>query len=218
MKRIFIAATLISLAAGCSDRELPARAKSWNMESTPISATFIKQYEAIYRIDYSKMGFPPLPTNGMAEVETIYRDTWAMEYSPPNYDVMLHFYDDPPDYMYTSRGVGLKTNGEQYLWISEQQSFHGPKLYTTVDGTLNEQITLTRENEQVAVMGTNLTGTCVTYSGPDARLVTNGQHAFNLSLQQVAPILREWGYDYNTETAQQSGPAYPPQGVGSADP
>ena len=194
-------------------------AKSSNMESTPISEAFLKQYDVIYRIDYKKIGFPPLPTSGLVEVETIFRDKWAKKYPPPNYDVLLHFYDDPPGYRYSSRTVGLKSNGEHYKWIGDQQNFYGPNKFTTkAEGTLNEQIILTCETEQMAFIGTNYTGTVVMYSGPDARLSTNGAHAFNLSLQQVAPILREWGYDYNTETAQQSVPGYPPQGVGSPEP
>jgi hypothetical protein len=77
-----------------------------------------------------------------------------------------------------------------------------PRRYT-VDGQLaNETITLTCEVEQVAYHGTNIAGTAITYDGPDKRLAPSRDHAEGLSVSQTAPILREWGYQYDQDKVQ----------------
>ncbi len=163
-----------------------------------VSDTVLARYQAIFEVDRRAMGFPPLPTKGMVKIETVDRANWGYEYPPPTYDVMLHFYDivDGESYPYVARTVALKRTTEGLKWVHEQIVYHGPRRYTTVDGTFNEQITLTCEKEQVAVIGTALTGTAVSYSGNDTRLA-------GLTIAQVGPILREWGYDYDIENAQQ---------------
>lgn len=148
----------------------------------------------------AKYGFTPLPTNGWMKVESIDRKNWSASYPAPVYDVMLHFYDSSggAGYKYQARTVGLKKNKDgQLVWIGEQQLFRGPKTYTTVDGTFNEQITITFETEQMAYVGKTLKGTAVRYSGPDSRLAGESQYADNLTINQITPILKEWGYNYN---------------------
>jgi hypothetical protein len=201
MKPILIAVAAVILTAGCGDHQERVE-QSWHQQSSPASNKLPEKYEVIYGIERDKMGFPALPTSGSVKVERIHRDTWAMEYPPPNYDVMLHFYDQREGHYRQATTVGLKKKEGRLIWIGEQHTLKGPKTYTTVDGTFNEQITITFETEQMAYVGTTLTGTAVTYSGPDGRLAGKSQHADNLTITQVAPILREWGYSYEADRAQ----------------
>jgi len=188
---------------GCGDHDMRV-ANSWKQEITPISKTFFDKYSAAYEVDREKMGFTVLPTTGSVKVETILRTTWAKEYPPPVYDVMLHFYDRSggTSYKHQARTVALKKVEGRLVWISEQLSFYGPKQYTTSDGTFNESITITSEKEQVVIQGMDLKGTSIMYSGPDSRLAIQNQHADNLTIDQITPILKEWGYHYNINNAQ----------------
>ncbi len=170
-----------------------------------VSDEAMAPYQAALAVDRRAMGFPPLPTNGKVKIVLIDKANWGYEYPPPAYDVMLHFYEitNRGSYPYVYRAVALKMDTKGFKWIHEQIVFGGPKRYTTVDGTFNERITLTCEKEQVAFIGTALEGTAVSYSGNDNRLADRTLHTDNLSIGQVAPILREWGYDYDIEKAQQ---------------
>jgi len=80
--------------------------------------------------------------------------------------------------------------------------FNGPKRYMVDRQSVNEYITITCEVEQVAYHGTNISGTLITYSGPDRRLAPRGDHAEGLSASQIGPILREWGYKYYEDERQ----------------
>jgi hypothetical protein len=184
---------------------------SWHQESIDLSKGFLEKYETIYEFDRNSIGFPPLPTNGTVRVETVYRETWSMEYPPPNYDVIFNFDDDPVGYRRTARSVALKQSGTNYQWVHEQMTFYGPKTYTTIDGTFNEHVVITCEKEQVAYHGTVLQGTAVSYSGNDPRLSGGGLHTYNLTIPQVAPILLSWGYRYDVTNAQPSPGAHPNQ-------
>ena len=147
------------------------------------------------------MGFPPLPTNGMVRILILDRKNWRLQYPLPNYDVEFQFHEGSSFYPYSSRSVALKGTGGDYRWVSEQLMFNGPKRYTADDQLVNETITITREIEQVAYHGTNITGTFITYSGPDTRLAPNRDHAQGLAVSQIGPILREWGYAYDPDRA-----------------
>jgi hypothetical protein len=155
-------------------------------------------YQTAIAVDRQEMGFPPLSTDCDIKIETVDRDNWDYEYPPPAYDVMLHFYEitNQGDFHYIYRTVALKMTADGYKWIGEQICYHGPNTYTTIDGTFNEQIAITSENEQIAFIGRNLEGTAISYSGNDSRLPSTGNHAQNLSIAQITPILQEWGYNY----------------------
>jgi hypothetical protein len=80
-------------------------------------------------------------------------------------------------------------------------TFHGPKTYL-IDGiTENEMIVLTCESQPIAIQGTNHAGTFITYHGPDTRLARLGDHAEELALSEIGPIVREWGYAYDADRA-----------------
>lgn len=184
-----------ALLSGCG------RPAGYRETTTEVSDNFRRQWTAAYGVDRNQMGFPPLPTNGTVKVVEVDRVKWAFEYPPPNYDVMLQFYDITPgtNFPYTSRSVGLKRTPSGYQWIHEQQMFHGPKVFLEEDSLNNERITLTRETAEVAIHGANYPHTVVGYSGPDSRLLPNGtQQAFvhrdDLKLADVLPVLRAWGY------------------------
>jgi len=88
----------------------------------------------------------------------------------------------------TSRTIAFRKTSNGYRWIGDQEIFQGPKEYRTVDGTLHEQLTLTYEVESVSGFPTSRLN--ITYHGEDPRLAGRS----SLSLADVKPILREWGY------------------------
>ena len=148
------------------------------------------------------MGFPPLPTNGSVRILTVDRKNWRLEYPPPNYDVSFQFYEGSTFYPYSSRFVALKRKDGEYKWVSEQVTFNGPKQHMVNEQLLNEYISIMCEIEQVGVQGKSIAGTLIIYSGPDKRLAVKGDSAEGLTVSQIGPILREWGYHYDLDRAQ----------------
>lgn len=127
--------------------------------------------QAAESFDRSDYGFRPLPKTGTVYLESQPR---------PAYDAMLHLADN--------RTISFRRTEHGYKWTGEQQIFKGPKQYKSVDGTLNEQITLTYENEHVSGFPVNKLN--ISYDGEDPRLA-NREY---LSLDEIKPILKEWGY------------------------
>jgi len=93
---------------------------------------------------------------------------------------MLHIYGE------TSRTIAFRKVGPDYKWIGEQEIYTGPRSYTSVDGTVKEQIAITYETQHVS--GVPLNKVSVQYLGDDPRLANR----FDLTLTDVQPILREW--------------------------
>lgn len=123
--------------------------------------------------DRTSYGFSPLPTSGRVSLESKPR---------AGYDAMLHLGGK------TSRTIAFRKNTTGYSWIGEQEMFEGPKMYKSVDGTFHEEVTLTFEKEHLS--GVPLNKLNVSYMGEDSRLAGR----VDLSLRDVKPILKEWGY------------------------
>jgi len=121
-----------------------------------------------------RFGFTSVPASATIRIERVPRG---------GYDRMLHVQGA------TRRTIAFRKEGEKYIWIGEQESFQGPKEYTSVDGTSRERIILTYELERLSHQRTNTL--IITYWGEDPRLVKQKE----LTLESVSPILREWGYD-----------------------
>ncbi len=98
------------------------------------------------------------------------------------YNVMLHIFGS------TSRTLAFRKTPAGFEWIHEQEIYSGPKTYTTVDGTFNEQITVTYETAPVS--GHNDGKVHIEYSGEDPRLSGAGRN--ELTWEQVRPVLAEW--------------------------
>lgn len=94
---------------------------------------------------------------------------------------MLHIYSK------TSRTIAFRKDGNNYRWIGEQETFQGPKQYTSVDGTFYETICLNYDIEPVSGFPINQLG--ISYFGEDPRLKKS-----TLTLEEIKPILKEWGY------------------------
>lgn len=138
--------------------------------SDPRVQSLLKAAAAFDRTAY---GFTPLPTNGRVHLESRPR---------ASYDAMLHLDGK------TSRTIAFRKGASDYLWIGEQEMFQGPNMYKTVDGTFHEEVTLTFEKEHVS--GFPLNRLNVSYMGKDPRLAGHK----DLSLSDVEPVLKEWGY------------------------
>jgi hypothetical protein len=130
-------------------------------------------WAAIDRVDRERLGFTPIPPDAELRLE-------GKQVGRHDYDAMLHVEGNP------SRTVAFRKAGSGYEWIGEQEILQGPKRYTTVDGTFNEQIAITYETSHVS--GAPLNRTYVTYTGEDPRLANRS----DLTLAVVAPILEEW--------------------------
>ncbi len=136
----------------------------------PRVATLLKAAETF---DRTKYGFSPLPTSGSVNLESHPR---------AGYDAMLHGGGK------TSRTIAFLKYPDGYHWIGEQEIFRGPKQYESVDGTFYEEVCLTYETHHVT--GVPLNRLDVAYRGEDPRVV----HPQGLSLEEVKPLLKEWGY------------------------
>ena len=88
----------------------------------------------------------------------------------------------------TSRTIEFRKDNRSYIWIGEQETFQGPRKYTSEGSILNETVTLTYETRKVS--GAPLNQLTVTYFGDDPRLIWRDK----LTLSDVKPILKEWGY------------------------
>lgn len=130
---------------------------------------------AIAAVDRVPFGFTPIPTNAEVRLESRPR---------AGYDAMLHIYAG------TSRTIAFRKDKDGYRWIGEQEIHRGPKTYTTPDGTFNEEIVISYERERIdpGATGVPLRQVHVSYHGEDTRLV----HRYDLTLDEVRPILTEW--------------------------
>jgi hypothetical protein len=183
---------------------------------TNVSGEAMRPFEAAMRpFGRAEAGFPPLPTNGTVKIETVDRQNWNREYPPPNYDVMLHFAEDPPGFRYSYCTVEFRKGADGLRWIGEQDSFHGPLLYESDGVMVREAVTIRRETEQIAYVGTSVSGTVITYQGPDPRL-KSGLFA-GLGPVDIGPVLREWGYVYQADKAQPGGAANGSQPIRSEE-
>jgi hypothetical protein len=129
--------------------------------------------DAASRFDRSEYGFTAIPATGSVTLESRPR---------AGYDAMLHVDGK------TSRTIAFRKIGTGYRWVGEQEIFVGPKKYNSVDGILSEQVCLTYEIANVS--GFPLNRINATYRGADRRLADRP----NLSLKDVTPVLKEWGY------------------------
>lgn len=129
--------------------------------------------KAAQSFDRTAYGFTPIPQ--VAEVRWESRPT-------ATYDAMLHITAK------TLRTIAFRKSASGWRWIGDQEILNGPRMFKTVDGTFPEHICLTYEIEGIS--GAEKNRLNVTYAGEDRRLA--GKR--NLTLSDVKPILREWGY------------------------
>lgn len=121
----------------------------------------------------STYGFTPIPRQAVVRWESG---------ATAQYDAMLHIEGK------TSRTISFRKDGANYRWTGEQEIFQGPHKYKTVDGTFNEQVTLTYEVEKDS--GFPLNRLNVTYNGEDPRFAQRS----DITLTEITPLLKQWGY------------------------
>jgi hypothetical protein len=204
---LFIIGCSPPITSGSKQQILSDSPPGFQEQNVVVSPETLKPYTALFSVDRQKMGFPPLPTNGTVRILTVDRDGWKLEYAPPNYDVSFQFYQGSSFYPYTQRFIALKRSTNGYNVVSEQMTYSGPKRYAVSETMANESISIVNETEQVAFTGTNITGTVITYSGPDPRFKSGPFASPGLSPADIGPVLREWGYDYRVDVTQQGAAA-----------
>lgn len=127
--------------------------------------------EAIAAVDRATLGFTEIPKVGRVQLE---------EGGNAPYDAMLHIYAG------TSRTVAFRKTVAGYKWIAEQEVTYGPKNFTTVDGTFQENIVIEYQTERVN--GIPLNQIVIDYHGDDTRLADRD----HLTIASIKPILEEW--------------------------
>jgi len=161
-QRSFLAAFVTLSLASCSF--FPEKV-SWN------DTRLAPMLKAIDAVDRSSLGFTSIDRTSTVRLENRPR---------AGYDAMLHING------HTSRTIAFRKTPEGYKWIHEQETYSGPRTYTTVDGTFHEQIVVTYGTEAVSGHAPNKLH--VQYFGEDSRLTENR----SLALEQVRPIIAEW--------------------------
>jgi hypothetical protein len=165
--RILLVALLTTGLVSCGF--LPEKVSMKDPKIRPLLA-------AAAKIDRASLGFTPLPQSAdvRLEIPPFWREA--------GYDAMLHI--DAK----TSRTIAFKKDEQGYHWIGEQEIHEGPNMYTTVDGTYHEQISITYELEHIS--GTPfLNRTFIDYMGDNTRFKKPWGE---LTLTDVAPTLQEW--------------------------
>jgi hypothetical protein len=129
-------------------------------------------WTAARAFDRTKYGFSPLPHTGSVGWE---------HRSRSNYDAMLHIGGK------TERTISFQKLPNGYRWIGDQEDFKGPNVYRTPDGDQREEIVL--NYDVVPISGFPLNTLAILYLGDDPRY-----EGKTLALQDVRPILKQWGY------------------------
>jgi hypothetical protein len=127
--------------------------------------------KAIAAVDRASLGFSPIPTNARVQLD---------EGGKMPCDALLHIYAD------TSRTVAFRKTTDGYKWLAETEEHYGPKSYTTVDGTLQEELVVMYQTEHLD--GTPTNQIKIMYLGEDKRLARRD----DLTLGEIKPILEEW--------------------------
>jgi hypothetical protein len=141
-------------------------------------------FDAMARVDRRAMGFTSIEGDASIRIEWVHRTFDSLlGLGSKNYDAMLHVYGK------TSRTVAFKRVRDGYEWIGEQETFEGPHRYDSVDGPFNEAVIVTYERVRMSGVPTNTIA--IDYRGEEPELAGLRQ----LSLDDVRPWLKKWGYD-----------------------
>jgi hypothetical protein len=185
-------------------RQSPSDSPPGYTRETLSASNLSQAYPALFVVDRRKMGFPPLPTNAVVKVLTVHRKNWPNEYPPPkNYDVSFQFWSSSSFYPNISRFVALERTTNGFRWVGESLSYSGPQQHMVDESLIHESIEIICEIKQVTIIGENVSGTLIKYSGPDRRLEQAGLRPERLTISKIGPILREWGYDYDMDKLAQ---------------
>ena len=162
---LVIAGAILALTTSC-------------MRTVQMGDSALKPFASMYSVDRAGYGFTPLPKSGPVSIEG--RSTHG------GYDAMLHFGGK------ASRTIAFRWNGKDYQWLGEQESFEGPRMWDTPDGSFHEQVVITYYKQ--AVPG-EYQGLTIKYSGPDENLMMpRPRPNYSLTLSEVNPMLEKWGY------------------------
>jgi hypothetical protein len=148
------------------------------MRTVQMSDPALKPFASMYSVDRAQYGFTPLPNSGPVSIEG--------KSSHGGYDAMLHFGGK------ASRTIAFRWDGGAYLWLGEQESFEGPRMWDTPDGSFHEQVIITYYKREVHGVFQGLT---IQYLGPDEKLMMPRKGPnYSLTLGEVNPMLEKWGY------------------------
>jgi len=111
----------------------------------------LEPFSAMYEIDREQYCLTEIDPDSIVSIE---RQT----YGDHGYDVMLHIEGDR-----RYRTVAFVWEGDEYVWIGEQESHRSGRTYTTPDGELNERIVVSYYERERPGMPAGLS---ITYEGP----------------------------------------------------
>jgi hypothetical protein len=148
------------------------------VRTVQMSDPALKPFASMYAVDRAQYGFSPLPGSGPVSIEG--------KSSHGGYDAMLHFGGK------ASRTIAFRWDGKDYQWLGEQESFEGPRMWDTPDGSFHEQVVITYYKQAAPGAFQGLT---IQYLGPDEKLAMPKKGPnYSLTLGEVNPMLEKWGY------------------------
>jgi hypothetical protein len=149
-----------------------------------LDAPELLSFSDMYEIDREQFCLTEIDKNATVEVE---RD----EYGTRGYHAMLYIYRGN-----VSRTVAFVEENNQYVWIGEQEIHRSGRKFMTVDGEVEEYISITYYKRKID--GYNRTGLDIIYNG-DYQFV-NLPRSFDLTCEQVQPYIKEWNRKNSSPT------------------
>jgi hypothetical protein len=141
-----------------------------------LDAPELLSFSDMYEVDREQFCLTEIDKNATVEVE---RDEYAIR----GYHAMLYIYRGN-----VSRTVAFVEENNQYVWIGEQEIHRSGRKFMTVDGEVEEYISITYYKRKIDG-----------YDGIGLDIVYNGDHQnvdlprpFDLTCEQVRPYIEEW--------------------------
>lgn len=123
---LFLATACFVVGCGRSERD----------SNIALSDPSLTEFSDLLQVDRAGLGIPPLPAKADVVVD---------RYGKAPYDAMLHIYA-----MHQSRTIAFRRENGAMKWIGEQVVAYGPRQYTTVDGTYDEEMVFNYETSRVS--------------------------------------------------------------------
>jgi hypothetical protein len=120
---LVMAGALLALSTSC-------------MRTVQMGDPALQPFASMYSVDRAQYGFTPQPDTGPVSIEGTS--------THGGYDAMLHFGGK------ASRTIAFRLDGKDYQWLGEQESFEGPRVWDTPDGSFHEQVVITYYKQAVA--------------------------------------------------------------------
>jgi hypothetical protein len=135
-------------------------------------------FAAMYEIDREQFCLTEIDRNSKVEIQRDYGGS-------SGYEAMLHLYSDGE-----SRTIAFARENDQYIWIGEQKVHYSGQKFTTVDGEVRENITISYYKRKISG---GVVGLSITYLGDSEEIPSVP------TCEQASQYIKEW--DTRSETS-----------------